>query len=98
VECLDYPSSICDVPRAVEILTCASIEQFIKKAELRPLSEILDEADLIYRYSWAVVDARVNGQPPPANLNQGVVYERHYALNWLIGYMDQDWDEVTTDT
>ena len=27
-----------------------------------------------------------------------VVYERHYALNWLIGYCDQSWDEVTTDT
>ncbi|HEU0174401.1 MAG TPA: DUF4272 domain-containing protein [Blastocatellia bacterium] len=98
VESLGYPSSHCDVPRAVETLTGASTEQFIMKATLRPLSEILDEADLIYRYDWAVVDARINGQPPPANLDEGVVYERHYALNWLIGYMNQDWDDVTTDT
>jgi hypothetical protein len=27
-----------------------------------------------------------------------VVYERHYALNWLTGYMDQDWDDISTDT
>ncbi|MGO7286211.1 DUF4272 domain-containing protein, partial [Rhizobium ruizarguesonis] len=24
--------------------------------------------------------------------------ERHYALNWLTGYMDQDWDDISTDT
>nr|WP_246762835.1 DUF4272 domain-containing protein [Rhizobium sp. NZLR1] len=29
---------------------------------------------------------------------QGAVYARHYALNWLIGYMDQDWDDISTDT
>ncbi|MFN5229343.1 MAG: DUF4272 domain-containing protein [Planctomycetota bacterium] len=23
---------------------------------------------------------------------------RHYALNWLIRYMDQEWDDVSTDT
>jgi len=98
VESLDYPSSHCDVPRSVGTLIGATTEQFIKQATLRPLSEILDEADLIYRYDWAVVDARINRQPPPANLDAGVVYERHYALNWLIGYMNQDWDDVTTDT
>jgi uncharacterized protein DUF4272 len=32
------------------------------------------------------------------NLDSGVVYERHYALNWLIGYMGREWDDVTTDT
>jgi hypothetical protein len=37
-------------------------------------------------------------QSPPAGLHPGVLYERHYALNWLIGYCDQEWDEVTTDT
>ncbi|MCR9246223.1 MAG: DUF4272 domain-containing protein [bacterium] len=24
--------------------------------------------------------------------------ERHYALNWLIGYRNQAWDDVSTDT
>jgi hypothetical protein len=28
----------------------------------------------------------------------GVIEERHYALNWLIGYFNQDWDDVATDT
>jgi hypothetical protein len=98
VESLDYPSSQCDVPRAEETLGKAFSEQFVKQAALRPLSEILDEADLIYRYHQAARDAWINGQPPPANLDLGVVYERHYALNWLIGYENQDWDDVSTDT
>lgn len=75
-----------------------SVEQFRSDAVLRPVSQILDEADLIYRYHWAVVDARVNSKDTPAGLEGGVVYERHYSLNWLIGYMDQEWDEITTDT
>jgi hypothetical protein len=72
--------------------------QFVADATLRPVAEVLDEADLIYRYDWAVVDARINNKPVPLGVDPGVVQERHYALNWLIGYMDQDWDDVSTDT
>jgi hypothetical protein len=37
-------------------------------------------------------------EPPAESYNAGVVQERHYALNWLIGYCGQDWDDITTDT
>jgi hypothetical protein len=73
-------------------------EQFIADAKLRSIESILDEADLIYRYRWAVVDARVKGEDAPALLHPGVAMERHHALNWLIGYMEQEWDDVSTDT
>ena len=43
-------------------------------------------------------DARISGRQPPAGLDPGVVYERHYALNWLIRYSDQEWDDISTDT
>ena len=95
---LGAPTSICDVQSAVEIVRDIPSEDFIQRAMSRPISEILDEADLVYRYDWAVVDARIKGENPTWNLHPGVVYERHYALNWLIGYMDQEWDDVTTDT
>jgi len=52
---------------------------------------------LIYRIHWAVVEAQLHKQPMPAGLNADVVYERHYALNWLTYYGD-DWDNVSTDT
>ena len=98
VEDLGAPNSICDVENAVRMVLDIPSEDFIQRAKSRPISEILDKADLIYRYDWAVVDARIKGEDPPGNIDPGVVYERHYALNWLIGYMRQEWDDVTTDT
>ena len=52
----------------------------------------------IYLIHWAVRDARLNGRPVPNNYHPGVVLERHHALNWLIGYCGQDWDDISTDT
>lgn len=98
VEKLEKPTGICDVPRSVKFMRERSAKQFVADAKLRAMPEILDQADRIYRYHWAVVDARVNGKKSPAGLEPGVTMERHYALNWLIGYMDQEWDDVSTDT
>ena len=58
---------------------------------------ILDAADLYYRLDWAAVDARIRKETL-TSINPGVVYERHYALNWLIGYKGQAWDDVSCDT
>jgi hypothetical protein len=98
VEKLEKPSSICDVPRAIRFMKERKASQFLADAKLRPLSEILDQADRIYRYHWAVVDARVNGKKPLTGIDTSVTLERHYALNWLIGYMQQEWDDISTDT
>ncbi|WP_338398753.1 DUF4272 domain-containing protein [Persicobacter psychrovividus] len=65
---------------------------------MRSKEEILDQADLILRLDWACVNARVKNEVAPGGLNSSVVYERHYALNWLIKYLNQDWDNVSTDT
>ena len=98
IEELGMPTSICDVPHAVRIVLDIPAETFIGQAKSRSKSEILDETDFIYRYHWAVVDARLKGNETPGNLDPGVVYERHYTLNWLIGYLDQEWDDISTDT
>jgi hypothetical protein len=98
VNTLDCPTNACDAAKAVNFLHGKTTEEFIANAKLRDFSEILDEADLIYRYDWAAVNARLKKQDLPTGLDGGVVMERHHALNWLIGYMDQAWDDVTTDT
>ncbi len=98
VEKLERPEGTCDVAKAVSFLRDRDTAQFIKDAKLRPLSEILDQADIIYRYHWAVVSARLKHQEAPVKLEGGVVQERHYILNWLVGYLDQEWDDVSTDT
>lgn len=95
---LDRPDRPCDGQAALAFPRERGAERFIADARLRPAGELLDAADLAYRYSWATTDARIKGREAPAGLDPGVVYERHYALNWLIGYMGQDWDDVSTDT
>ena len=99
VEKLDYPKAECDLQKAAAfLLTSGSTDEFIGHAKLRTIGEILDQADLIYQYHWATDDARANGRDVPTGLSSDVVMERHYALNWLIGYMKQAWDHITTDT
>lgn len=95
---LGKPDRICDVEYAAGTMAERTTSQFVEDSELRPIAEILDQADLIYRYHWAVRNARLKGQQAPAALDPGVIQERHHALNWLIGYDEQDWDHVSTDT
>lgn len=95
---LNFPSSFAPVDRAYEAIDSRSAEQFMLEANLRDASELLDTTDLYYRYHWALVDAELFGKKPPRNMLMPVVYERHYALNWLIGYKEASWDEVPTDT
>ncbi|AGF57189.1 hypothetical protein B0P06_004521 [Clostridium saccharoperbutylacetonicum] len=98
---LNYPSQICDCDFAINVVAdCNDFDEFMKKVNLRSVDEILNEADLIFRYNWACVDARIHGKNAPAKLDSGVVFERHWGLNWLIGKgtENDDWDCVSTDT
>lgn len=95
---LGRPDRITDVQRLAATLRDLGTGGLLEQAQLRSQAEILDAADLIYRYNWATTDARINGRPMPGGLDGGVVYERHYALKWLIGYAGQAWDDITTDT
>lgn len=99
IDKLDYPDSICNVAQVVSVFTTHKDDQsFRRNVQLRTKKEILDQTDLIYRLDWAVVDARIKNKPAPGNLEAGVVYERHYSLNWLTNYMEQAWDDISTDT
>jgi len=95
---LDDGQNECDVNFIFETVLRSTREELINKATLREKDLILDNLDYIYRAHWAIRDAQINNKKIPAGLNQGVIYERHYSLNWLTNYMDQKWDEVSTDT
>lgn len=102
VEKLDFPNEFCNLENInsedYPVGKDKDPFDFINSInETRSKSEILDAADLYYRYNWACVDERINGRQIES-INPGIVYERQYALNWLIHYMDQDWDNVTCDT
>lgn len=98
VDELPPPREIVDVRAIGAIVRGETVETIMQKTSLRPMEELLDEADLIYRYRWALVDAQIRDDEPPAGLDPGVALERHRALNWLIGYLEQGWDDVTPDT
>ncbi len=95
---LKYPNEICDVQGIVGKIFTPTRAEFESSVKLRSKSEILDELDKTYRMNWACVDARIKGEEASGNINPSIVYERHYALNWLTNYQNQDWDEVQTNT
>jgi hypothetical protein len=98
VDSLGRPDDQIDPGEVVRIIEDRGRDGLVAAARLRPAGELLDAADLIYRYHWAVRDAQFHSRAPPAGINADVVAERHCALNWLIGYGDAEWDEVSTDT
>ncbi len=99
VETLDLPKELCDSQLIQQIMPDleTSTTYFVNQAYVRPPSEILDATDLIYRIHWADVDARLNNHETPGGLHTGIIYERHYTLNWLTWYAE-NWDDITTDT
>lgn len=96
VKSLARPVTQCDAAQGMWFLHSRTAEKFIADARLRTPKEILDQADLIYRYDWAAVDARVNRRE--AEINGEITVERHHAILWLIGRDDDEWDEIRTDT
>lgn len=94
---LPLPTEICDVPALRERIE-AALSDLTGTPSLRPTDEILSALDFHLRLHWAVRQARVDEREPPAGLSPGVVLERHYALNWLVRFDDEDWDEVDVPT
>ena len=99
VDTMALPAKLCDMNAILDLLPdfFAPVDDFINTATIRSTSDILDMADLMYRMHWAVRDAELKKKRIPANLDPGIVYERHYAINWVIYYED-DWDDVSADT
>lgn len=100
VDDLPYPSKIIDVPVLAAIFwQHKGIGELLLKGFPRSQSEILDAADITLRYDWACVEAQIHEKDAPASLNGGVVMERHYAFNWIIGANGgADWDDIQPNT
>lgn len=88
---LGWPSDACDVRRAVTLVRQAT------SGKVRPLSEILDAADLHYRIHWACRQlVQLEGKAPPHSVLPSVVIERRHALEWVI--CPEGWDDVDLST
>ena len=102
IDAMNFPSDMCNLndisPEDYPVGGGKDPNDFINSMKAsRTKEEIMDMNDLYYRFDWACVDARIQ-KKELKELHSGVVYERHYALNWLVNYMRQEWDEITCDT
>lgn len=97
---LGFPNQICDVKKAVQLLSdCHSVEDILDSSHPKSNKELLDACDLIFCLDWACTDARIHRLPMPSGMDGGVVMERHKALNWLVGTnASASWDNVETNT
>ena len=85
----------CDDDLAHKIPFKANPKEFIQKAKLRPIAEIQEQSDLLYRMHWYARNCSLTGQE--CELNEGIVSERRKAIDWVYG-VEEDWDEVPMDT
>lgn len=95
---LKKPTEICDASEIGHIIWNNDFDSLMKKAVVRSREEIMDIQDLVYRYDWACVEARINGKKSDS-LNGEIIYEWHYTLNWLTTVDGiTDWDSVSPRT
>lgn len=95
---LKEPTEICDASELGAVMWNHTFDSLMEAAVLRSRDEILGMQDLVLRYDWACVDARVHHKEVPM-LCSDIVFEWHYALNWLVQADGiADWDRVTTTT
>lgn len=86
LETLDDPIEEWEIEENLEEIILnkfESLDAFIDQAKLRSTEELLNHADLLFRAQFAC-EKDHNITP----LDSGIVYERNYAFQWLIGNID----------
>jgi hypothetical protein len=85
----------CDDDLAHKIPFKEDPQEFIRNAKLRPINEIQEQSDLLYRMHWYARNCGLTGKD--CELSEGIVSERRKAIDWAYG-VEEDWDEVPMDT
>ena len=69
---------------------------FIFRATLRPVEELLQEADTLYMLHWRTVENNLMGAPDAHVVLPRVSFRRH-AADWVVGVAEA-WEDVPMDT
>ncbi len=95
---ISWPSERTDAENLLRIIRDADTKMLLKIAKPRPLNVILSMHDVTYRLHSICV--RTDEETlKNLNLDHDVIYERHYALNWLLTADGiTDWDMVIPKT
>lgn len=87
IDKIEFPRKKCDYNEIFRtIFDTSSTERLISESNLRKKSELLDQADLIYRIDWACRNKKIISDTSINDILPDVVSERHYAFNWLINF------------
>jgi hypothetical protein len=100
---------LCLIPRSDHFQYCGQhlitlvpkldepVSGFVERAQMRPLDDLLAEADMLYRLHWAVREASLRQQSIPNCLRFYVTDERLRAINWVL-FSDVSWEDTDTST
>ena len=69
----------------------------IKNAQFRSINEIYNILEDVYKLNWEIRDAHISKKESTNDYHPSIIYEWHYALNWLTK-PNEEWDYITTDT
>jgi hypothetical protein len=94
---LPFPEEPCDVAALAAHFAGLSLSEFLGQAVLLPLDRILDAADEAFRRYRIAQNAVLAGETVPLGIQPGIAFQQHYTLRWLTRYLDQDWDDVSSD-
>ncbi len=94
---LNWPAERCDASNIMRVIRDADTEMLLRIAKPRTLSEVLNMHDVTYRlHSLCVMQG---DDKLGTKVDHDVVYERHYALNWLLAVDGiSSWDLVVPKT
>lgn len=88
------PAKPCNPPAELRLITAKTAQgTFQSEAKLRPLAELLDEADFYYRLLWAIEERQARGAPVGEH-DRSIAQERFRALSWLIRRGNRAWDDA----
>ncbi|MHB8801030.1 MAG: DUF4272 domain-containing protein [Thermoanaerobaculia bacterium] len=89
----------CDIDEVLpRIPPEVAVSTFRKSLVLRPIEELLDEADYLYQLHWALRHPEVwREQVLYLRFSRDVVIERRRAIEWLL-HRRASWWEISLDT
>ncbi len=91
---LGWPDKGADAEQLNAILKSRDLRTVCATARTRDKSELLDMYDLTTRLHALCVRASAE-EIKQTGLDPDIIYERHYALNWLLGVGDfSSWDNI----
>lgn len=97
IDTVDLPTKEAEISTILEVIPefMDDPTEFIEEASVRDIPELLDMSDFLFRLHSAVAEEEDDAKL--GEINPGIVFERHIAINWVT-CMAENWDEVVAET